>query len=296
MIDILKKIIPNFKNDFSGVYPLNEKSYLLATTDGVGTKVRLAINNDQHERVAEDLVNHCVNDIIVCGGEPKLFLDYLAFNAIDDKIFERILKSIRKACSKYGVTLLGGETAQMGDFYKKNEYDVCGTMIGFVDKENFIDGSTVKEGDLIIGLPSNGLHTNGYTMARKLLTVDGFQFSEDHAKLLLQPHICYKNIVDKIKSKIKIKSMAHITGGGFMNLGRTLPKNVATKLYYSWPIPEIFKILQQKAQELKMDVNFYSEFNMGIGMTLVIDPKDLRELRRAARKSEVIGEIITCPK
>ena len=291
MIDILKKLIPKFKGGFSGVYPLTDSSYLLATMDGVGTKVRIAINNDMHERVGEDLVNHCVNDVIVCGGNPKLFLDYLAFNTVDDVIFSRIIKSIRKTCSKYGVELLGGETAGMGNFYKVNEYDVCGTMIGFVDKKDYIDGSAVKRGDIIIGLPSNGLHTNGYTMARKLLTVGEFQFSEYHTELLLKPHICYKNVVDKIKSKIQIKSMAHITGGGFSNIDRTLPDNLSANLFYSWKFPDIFKILQDASVDRGIDVDFYSEFNMGIGFTIVIDPNDLPVLKKITRNFEVIGEI-----
>ncbi len=247
---------------FGGLYQINEKQVLVASMDGVGTKLKLAFKTNKHDTVGQDLVNHCVNDVLVQGAMPLFFLDYIATGKLKPNVVANIVKGFAKACKENKVALIGGEIAEMPGMYKKNHYDLAGCIVGVADKKNIITGKKIKPGDKIYGLKSSGLHTNGYSLVNKLLEKHKLDI-----KTLMVPH---KSYLKTIKPYLKqIKGMAHITGGGFYdNIPRILPKNCSALINKkSWAIPKIIRQIQ-KVSKLS-DKEMFRTFNMGIGLVVI---------------------------
>lgn len=283
-----------FAPNFSGM----RKPVLVASVDGVGTKLKIAFAMRRHDTVGADLVNHCVNDIAVLGAQPLFFLDYIGAERLEPRVFDQLLSGFSKACRLAGCALIGGETAQMPGMYRKGEYDLAGCIVGVVDRSRMIDGRRIKPGDVILGLPSNGLHTNGYSLARKILfeqmrlkpasRIEGIK--DSLGTELLRVHRNYQPLIARLPAGL-IRGLAHITGGGLVdNLPRVVPKNcdavIDTK---SWRVPRIFQVLQEHGRIDRTEM--YQVFNMGIGMVAIVSPKDAD---RAARqlKARRIGRIV----
>jgi len=271
---------------------------LVSSVDGVGTKLKVAFMTNCHDTVGQDLVNHCINDIAVLGAKPLFFLDYIAAGSLDPAVFKHLLSGFAKACKAGKCALVGGETAQMPGMYHRGEYDVAGTIVGVVDRPKMLDGSLVKPGDVIIGLPSDGLHTNGYSLARKVL------FETMHLKTtsrlpelkrtlgeeLLRVHRNYQPLMASLPAGL-LHGAAHITGGGLIdNLPRVLPKGTQANIRRSaWKVPPLFKIIEAGG---RVDpVEMYQVFNMGIGMVLIVPKKREAEAKRLT-KGRTIGEIV----
>ncbi|MBI3986243.1 MAG: phosphoribosylformylglycinamidine cyclo-ligase, partial [Lentisphaerae bacterium] len=244
---------------FGGMFasPGREK-ILMATTDGVGTKLKVAVMAGRHDTVGQDLVNHCVNDILVHGAEPLFFLDYFGTSRLDNAVFRQVVAGFCKACRENGCALLGGETAELPALYPAGEYDLVGMLVGMVDRRRVVTGKDIRRGDVIIGLPSTGLHTNGYSLARRILfdraklsVHDRFPGARQSvADVLLAVHRSYLKPVKALMAGITVRGMAHITGGGFTdNVPRILPKNVTAVFDRStWPVPHVFQYLQDKGR------------------------------------------------
>jgi phosphoribosylformylglycinamidine cyclo-ligase len=268
-----------FRADFKGM----REPILVSSIDSVGTKLKIAFALDRHDTVGADMVNHCVNDIAVVGARPLFFLDYIGCEKLEPRVFDQLLRGFSRACRAAGCALIGGETAQLPDMYRKGEYDLAGCVVGVVDRAKMIDGSKIKSGDVILGLTSNGLHTNGYSLARKILfetmklkpgsRLPGSTVSVGEE--LLRVHKNYQPQLAKIPDKI-IKGLAHITGGGLIdNLPRILPKNCDAVIETtSWQVPHIFKILQEKGRVSSSEM--YQVFNMGIGMVAIVSERDAK--------------------
>jgi phosphoribosylformylglycinamidine cyclo-ligase len=267
-----------FAPDFSGM----PEPVLVASIDGVGTKLKIAFAMDKHDTVGADLVNHCVNDIAALGARPLFFLDYIGCEKLESHIFDQLLHGFARACRSAGCALIGGETAQMPGMYRRGEYDLAGCIVGVVDRVRIIDGSNIKPGDVILGLASNGLHTNGYSLARKILFEKmrlkiGSRLPGSNVTVgeeLLRVHKNYQPLLAKVPAGI-IKGLAHITGGGLIdNLPRILPKScdavIDTK---SWEAPPIFQILQRNGDVDSAEM--YQVFNMGIGMVAIVSEGDV---------------------
>ena len=276
---------------------------LIASTDGVGTKLKVAVMTGRHDTLGEDIVNHCVNDILVHGAKPLFFLDYFAAAKFDAKLFKQVMAGICRACRKSGCALLGGETAEMPGLYPKGEYDLVGTIVGAVERKKIITGRTIRSGDLIIGMPSSGLHTNGFSLARKIIFEQEGLKPDDvlpgvgrkAGEALLAVHRSYLRPVCALMNRVKIKGMAHITGGGFQdNVPRILPDDVdAVFDLSSWtPLP-IFRFLQERGKVDREEM--YRVFNMGMGMVIVIAPSEfsaaIKILRRSGVRALKIGWI-----
>lgn len=271
-----------------------KKPILVSSTDGVGTKLMVAELINMHSTIGIDLVSMCVNDVIVTGAEPLFFLDYFATGKLNNRKATKIMRGIVKGCIEAGCSLIGGETAEMPGMYKGDEYDLAGFCVGVVEEGRIIDGRTVHSGDRIIGIQSSGLHSNGFSLVRKV-----FKKSELKGKLgktLLTPTIIYVKPILELLKKINIKSMAHITGGGFYdNIPRVLPPGKTAVIYKGlWPIPKIFKVIESRAG--LGDKEMYRTFNMGIGMVIIVDKDDATKahsiIERHRLKSWDIGEII----
>jgi phosphoribosylformylglycinamidine cyclo-ligase len=293
---------------FGGLFSLDKKKYkdpvLVSSVDGVGTKLKVAFEMDSHHTVGADLVNHCVNDIAVQGAAPMFFMDYFATGKLDPEIAEKVIAGISEACKHNGCALLGGETAEMPGFYPEGEYDLAGFIVGVVDRERIITGKNVEPGDVLIGLPSNGLHTNGYSLARKLLFgVAGYSpdtyVNEMKAKVgneLMRTHRSYWPILRRLLDADCVSAMAHITGGGITeNLPRVLPKGTAAIVEMGkWPVLPIFTHLQNLGSIEQSEM--MRTFNMGIGMVLVVPSKKFKKvmtlLDRIGEKGYTIGRII----
>lgn len=304
-VEAIKPIIKKTRGDiggFGGSYKLNLRNIkspvLVSSTDGVGTKLKIAFLAKKHDTVGIDLVAMNVNDILCTGARPLFFLDYIATGAIDTDVLKDVVKGISAGCLQAGCALIGGETAEMPSFYKKGEYDLAGFSTGIVDEKKFIDGKDIKIGDVVIGLSSSGLHSNGYSLARKVFSDKELKKYSD--KLLAPTKIYVKSVLrvlDIFNSKSKIvKGIAHITGGAFYDkLPRVLPKGTAVAIdKTSWEIPEIFKIIQKAGNVPEKDM--FRTFNMGIGMAIVISPEKIKEissvLNDLGEKSFVIGKIV----
>ncbi|MGV3243647.1 phosphoribosylformylglycinamidine cyclo-ligase [Staphylococcus sp. 11261D007BR] len=281
---------------------LNMKAPVLVSgTDGVGTKLKLAIDHDKHDTIGIDAVAMCVNDILTTGAEPLYFLDYIATHKVIPETIEQIVKGISDGCEATNTALIGGETAEMGEMYHEGEYDVAGFAVGAVEKEDYIDGSTVQSGDVIIGLASNGIHSNGYSLVRRLIKESGIdvndKFDGDSTYLdtFLKPTALYVKPVLKVKEAVKIKAMTHITGGGFYeNIPRALPEHTTAVIDTSaFPKPAVFDWLQQ-AGDIETN-EMYNIFNMGIGFTLVVSPEDEAKVHDILKAEQVeaytIGQI-----
>jgi len=291
---------------FSGFFPLKEnmkQPILVSSADGVGTKLKVAFMMNKHNTVGHCLVNHCVNDILVYGAKPLFFLDYIAAGKVVPDTIGFIVEGILEGCLENNFVLLGGETAEMPGFYQDNEYDVAGFIVGILDQDNIIDGKNIQPGDLLIGLPSSGLHTNGYSLARYIL-FDQLKLSVD-AKIegipnpigdeLLSIHRSYLKPVMQLAQHNWIKGMAHITGGGFIdNIPRVLPENVAVQIERIWPVPAIFDFLCEKGNVSEEER--YRVFNMGIGMVLVIDRSNLSSVEQCLKDMNegyyLMGQVI----
>jgi len=300
---------------FGGLFALDVKKYrqpvLVSSVDGVGTKLKLAFAMDRHDTIGQDLVNHCVDDIAVLGAEPLFFLDYLGTGKLEPHVFTEIIRGFAKACAENKCALIGGETAQMPGFYQKGEYDVSGTIVGVVDKSRMLNGQkSVKRGDAVIGIASSGLHTNGYSLARKIFfeqlklkpTSRVAELGGRIGDELLNVHISYWPVVQSILKKFNpgatrvIRGLAHITGGGFVdNIPRVLPGNCDVLIRKgSWKMQPIFRMIVEKGGVPEAEL--YQVFNMGIGMTVIVaaDKADavLREINRTKHSAWIIGEVV----
>lgn len=300
---------------FGGLFALNTRKFrqpvLVSSVDGVGTKLKIAFAMDRHDTIGQDLVNHCVNDIAVLGAEPLFFLDYLGTGKLEPHVFSAILSGFAKACAENGCALIGGETAQMPGFYQDGEYDVSGTIVGVVEKSLLLDGRSIRPGDVVLGLASSGLHTNGYSLARRIFFEEmGLTPMSRVAALgntigneLLQVHRSYGPLIQRLLARFNrpkkprfIKGLAHITGGGFVdNIPRVLPPKCDVVVHKgSWEMPPIFQLLQEHGEVGEEEL--YEVFNMGIGMVLIVDAAGeksiLRTVQTAGHQGWRIGEVV----
>lgn len=307
---IKKTHIPGVLSDiggFAGLFQLDTKSYtepvLVSGTDGVGTKLRMAFIMDKHDTIGEDCVAMCANDILCQGAKPLFFLDYIATGKLVPEKMASIVEGISNGCIKAGCGLIGGETAEMPGFYNDDEYDVAGFCVGVVDKKNIINGSRIEEGDYIIGLPSSGVHSNGYSLVRKIvfekenMTVDTFveELGTTIGEELLKPTRIYTNPVYEMVEKFDIKGISHITGGGFYeNIPRMLPEGLTAFVDTSKiNTPIIFNLLQKWGNIATEEM--YGTFNMGIGMVMVVNKDELEKIEEFLNEKEeefvLLGEI-----
>jgi phosphoribosylformylglycinamidine cyclo-ligase len=290
---------------FGGLFGLDVTRYrqpvLVASADGVGTKLKVTFMTGRHDTIGADLVNHCVNDILVQGAEPLFFLDYLATGALAPDIAEQIVSGVARGCRENGCALLGGETAEMPGFYAAGEYDIAGFIVGAVDRERVIDGSRVCVGDVLVGLPSSGLHTNGYSLARRIVFdalglsvaahVDELGGSVGDA--LLAPHRSYLPVIRPLLPSGAIKAMAHITGGGITdNLPRVLRDGTRALIdTRTWTVPPIFQWLQRSGR-VSVD-EMRRTFNMGVGIVLIVAQADASAVLARLGEGWILGEIVT---
>ena len=292
--------IGSFGGMFSGAFPEMAEPVLVASADGVGTKLKLAFETGIHDTVGSDLVNHCVNDILVQGARPLFFLDYFATGKLDPDVTASVVEGMARACKENGCVLLGGETAEMPDFYPEGEYDLAGFIVGIVDTSKVIDGRRIEPGDVVIGLPSTGLQTNGYSLARKLFfEVGGYKVDSHINELgttvgegLLATHASFLPQLDPLLDSGMIKGLAHITGGGFLeNIPRILPENVSVEITRgSWPEPPIFGLMQKLGNV--SDTEMFRTFNMGIGMVLICSQFDAEQIAHQIGHGYDIGRVI----
>ena len=311
------RVIEN-PNGFAGLFALNNKTgaatkpyktpVLVASTDGVGTKLKIAFMMDKHDTIGIDLVAMCVNDVITIGAELLFFLDYLASSKIMPDTAKEVIKGITKGCRESDCALLGGETPELPGFYNENEYDLAGFAVGAVEKNKIINGSKIKHDDVFIGLKSSGIHSNGYSLVRKVLfekaklsidrSIDGLETSLGEE--LLKPTRIYVKAVRSVLNKSKtgniIKGIAHITGGGLVdNIPRILPEGCSVRINKkNWPVPKIFSIIKKHGQITGKEM--YRVFNMGIGMTLIVSPGNvnsvIKTLKLSGEEALVIGNVI----
>ena len=293
---------------FGGFFAVPWRDYenpvLVSSTDSVGTKLKVAFRTGKHDTVGIDIVAHCVNDILVHGAEPLFFLDYLGMGQHDTEVVAAVIEGVAEGCRRAGCALIGGEMAELPEFYRKGEYDLAGTIVGIVERERIVDGAVIHPGDTLIGLMSDGLHTNGYSLARKLLfdeagmEVDTFvnALGRTVGEELLRPHRCYARPVLELLGQGEVNGMAHITGGGLLNnLPRVLPEGVSARIRMdSWRVPPIFSLLQEIGNVSQAEM--YRTFNMGVGMVLIV-PRDLadetvRFLEMQGECTGIIGEIV----
>ena len=290
---------------FGAFYELQTGNYknpvLVSSVDGVGTKLKIAIMMNKHDTIGQDLVNHCVNDIAVCGASPLYFLDYMAFGRLLPEKATEIIKGFSIACKKNNTALIGGETAEMPGLYDKEDYDLSGTIVGIVEKSKIINGSNVRKGNLLIGFDSNGLHTNGYSLARKVL-LGKFNISDKPNGLnislgaeLLRIHKSYLKLIQKLTAEIDVRAFSHITGGGILgNTKRVVPHGLKINIdWNSWQQPFIFRLIQQTGDVA--DEEMREVFNLGIGLVAVVDKKHSDNVIRIAgslqEDARIIGEI-----
>ena len=292
--------IGSFGGMFSGAFPDMREPVLVASADGVGTKLKLAFETGVHNTVGADLVNHCVNDILVQGARPLFFLDYFATGTLEPDVTASVVEGMARACRENGCVLLGGETAEMPDFYPPGEYDLAGFIVGVVDKAKVIDGKSIVPGDVVLGIPTNGLQTNGYSLARKLFfEVGGHkadtrldELGETVGEALLKTHPSFLPQIGPLLDSGKIKALAHITGGGFLeNIPRILPDGVSAEIYRgSWNELPVFDVMQRLGNVSEKEM--FRTFNMGIGMIAVCDQGDTNEVLAHLKGSE-IGRIVS---
>ncbi|MBI4722225.1 MAG: phosphoribosylformylglycinamidine cyclo-ligase [Candidatus Stahlbacteria bacterium] len=298
-LDKFKQYIKNLNTKiggFGGLFELPtgyKNPILVSSVDGVGTKLKIATQLGIHDTVGEDIVNHCINDILTTGAIPLYFMDYIGTGNLNIEQQKKVVDGIARACRKNNITLLGGETAEMPGFYNPGEYDLVGFIAGIVEKENVIDGHNIVVGDKLIGLPSNGLHTNGYSLMRKIINDKGLkldmyikEFGCTLGEELLKPHISYKDLL--LPFIKKIKGLVHITGGGFYgNIPRVLPTGIGVKIdKRSWEILPIFRFIQKEGKIDEQEM--FTVFNMGIGMIVITDDLSILE---QIKQGWIIGEV-----
>jgi phosphoribosylformylglycinamidine cyclo-ligase len=292
---------------FGGLYrvPRDAKQpVLVASTDGVGTKLKVAFTTGRHGTVGEDLVNHCVNDILVQGAKPLFFLDYVGVGRLEPGVVEALVEGVARGCRANGCALLGGETAEMPDMYQPGEYDLAGTIVGMVEEDRVMDGRAIRAGDVLIGLASTGLHTNGYSLARRIvfdrmgLTPDSPFPDEDGsvADVLLRVHRSYLKPLYPLIEAGRVRGLAHITGGGLVdNVPRILPGGVDARFdLASWTVPPVFQVLQREGGVERDEM--FRAFNMGVGMVAAVAPENadavVRDLSAAGERAWIAGEIV----
>jgi phosphoribosylformylglycinamidine cyclo-ligase len=279
--------IGSFGGMFDGAFPQMSAPVLVASADGVGTKLKVAFETHTHDTVGRDLVNHCVNDILVQGARPLFFLDYIATGALAPDVIASVVEGMARGCRENKCVLLGGETAEMPGFYAAGEYDVAGFIVGVVDRERVIDGKRVEAGDILLALPSVGLHTNGYSLARKLFfEVAGYDATTRLDELgmtvgeaLLQPHASYLHALEGLLDKGVVKGLAHITGGGLLdNIPRILPEGTGVEIERgSWPVLPVFTLMQRIGNVSETEM--HRTFNMGVGMVVVCARADAESVK-----------------
>jgi phosphoribosylformylglycinamidine cyclo-ligase len=288
-----------YRPDFSGY----REPVLVASADGVGTKLKVAIETGRHDTCGADLVNHCVNDILVQGARPLFFLDYLATGKVEPAVIEKVIEGIARGCRENGTALLGGETAEMPGFYAPGEFDLAGTIVGVVEKERILDGSRIAAGDVVLGLPSAGLHTNGYSLARKVFFEEMGRKPADRlpelsgtiAEALLAPHLSYLRALEVPLAENLVHGMAHLTGGGFYdNIPRVLPEGLDVVIKSgSWPVLPVFEVLEREGRVSFEEM--HRVFNMGIGMAVFVAASDLPRVARiwteAGQRWYAIGNV-----
>ena len=297
---------------FGGLFAPQWEAYrdpvLVAGTDGVGTKLKIAFMTGVHNTVGADLVAHCANDILVQGARPLFFMDYLAMGRHDSTVAEAVIEGIADGCKACECALLGGEMAEMPDFYAEGEYDLAGTIVGIVSREDILNGSRVQAGDKLIGLPSRGLHTNGYSLARKLFFETAGWTADTHlteldatvGETLLAPHRNYVSTAFRLIEAVSVRGMAHVTGGGIVdNLPRTLPDGLGARIYRgTWPELPVFSLLQRVGDDIDDD-EMFRVFNMGLGMLLVVPSgqaeKALDALGQSGETGYVVGDVVEDP-
>jgi phosphoribosylformylglycinamidine cyclo-ligase len=270
---------------FGGLFEIDREAYrepvLVSSADGVGTKLKVAFVTGRHDTIGADLVNHCVNDVLVQGAKPLFFLDYLATGRLSPDVAQQVIAGVARACRENGCALIGGETAEMPGFYADGEYDIAGFIVGIVEKSKVIDGRAIVPGDVLVGLPSAGLHTNGYSLARRVLleapgaAADAFvpELGTTAGDALLAPHRSYLTIVAPLLEHGFVKGLAHITGGGITeNLPRTLPRGCAAEIdLRAWAVPPIFRLIQERGRVARDEM--FRAFNMGIGLVVVCEAR-----------------------
>jgi phosphoribosylformylglycinamidine cyclo-ligase len=296
--EVLGKV-GGFGGLFSAKFPKMRDPVLVASIDGVGTKLKVAVLMNRHDTIGEDLVNHCVNDIAVLGAEPLFFLDYMASERLEPHRFRQLIAGMIRGCKKAGCALIGGETAQMPGIYHGADYDLVGTIVGVVDRARIIDGKSIRAGDVVVGLPSSGLHTNGYSLAREILFNQlGCRIESRTEGLrgclgdeLLRTHTLYLPQIRKVRAELTIKGIAHITGGGLIdNIPRILPEGLDAEIQLgTWAVPRLFQLLASSAKIGKEEL--HQVFNMGIGMVFVVAAKDAAKTVRLTR-GKIIGKIV----
>ncbi len=277
---------------FGGFFQFDSSQYqtpvLVSSIDGVGTKVKVAAQAGIHDTIGEDLVNHCINDIAVCGADPLYFLDYFAVGELSTEVMEDVIKGLARGCKKAGIALIGGETAEMPDLYSLTDYDLAGVIVGVVDKEKIIDGRRIQSGDVLWGIPSSGIHTNGYSLARKVLLGPLWGYSPDESppelngksiqEELLNVHKCYLPVIRDLKEYAH--AFVHVTGGGIEgNTQRVLPEGLHFRVdYESWERPPIFNLIQERGVVPEEDMR--DTFNLGIGLIVILPPSAEQDLHR----------------
>jgi phosphoribosylformylglycinamidine cyclo-ligase len=284
---------------FSGMFEFKgyRQPVLVSSTDSVGTKVKIAVALDSYDSIGIDIVNHCVNDIFTCGASPIFFLDYIGIGRLIPERVAAIVAGLAKACGEVDCALIGGETAEMPDIYRGDDFDLAGFIVGVVEKDKIIVGKKIAAGDAIIGLYSNGLHTNGYTLARKIFGDSRAALQKHYPELgrtigeaLLEPHICYYN---QLKPLLPfVKGMAHITGGGLIdNVPRVLPEGLAARFdSQTWTVPPIFQLIQKRGKVDRDEM--YHVFNMGIGMVIICSADSVDNVTKVLPDAKVIGEVV----
>lgn len=286
---------------FGGLFQIKgyKNPVIVASTDGVGTKLKIASLLNKHDTVGIDLVNHCVNDVLTCGASPLFFLDYIAMGKLQPQKVAGIVSGIATACKSAGCALIGGETAEMPGMYQGDDYDLVGFIVGAMEKTDIIDGRSISEDDILLGLPSSGLHTNGYSLVRKVFNIadDPSPLHTHYPELcrtlgeeLLVPHRCYYQELRPVL--YLVKGLAHITGGGFEgNIPRVLPQGLAVQIdKKAWEVPPIFKLVQRLGKV--SDSEMYRVFNMGIGMVIFCSPEKAREILKRLPEAKKIGKVI----
>ena len=289
---------------FGGLFSIaGTNKILVSSIDGVGTKLKIAHLAERHDTIGQDLVNHCVNDILTQGAEPLFFLDYVGTSVLEPQVFEEVIAGICKACRQNGCTLIGGETAEMPGLYPRGEYDLVGTIVGGVEKKKRIDGSRIREGDVLIGLASSGLHTNGYSLAREVLFTKARLRLDDPfpgmkkkvGEVLLAIHRSYLRPIQALMNEVAVGGLAHITGGGLLdNVPRVLPDGLCAHIDRSkWKIPPVFQFIQKEGR-VELD-EMFRVFNMGIGMVAIVRPGDAAQAQSILKSYRlspcVMGEI-----
>ena len=291
--------VPSRSGPFSGLFEFKgyKEPLIVSSVDGVGTKIKLAIAMDKHDTVGIDIVNHCVNDILTCGAEPLFFLDYIGTGKVVPERIESIISGLSKACLDAGCSLISGELAEMPGIYSGDDYDLAGFIVGVVEKSGIISGETITAGDTIIGLPSSGLHTNGYSLARKIFGENKETLETRYPELdatigevLLEPHRCYYKQIKPLLPYLK--GISHVTGSGITgNLSRILPAGLAADLESRrWTIPPVFRLLQRKGNVKTEEM--YRVFNMGLGLILICSPVEADKIVITNPEALIIGEVV----